>query len=121
MVTTLTAISPDMLTEIPHVRASIHGGGAPPGAGGCETNRRREESRLDAVIKEDVEITSLRKRGWSISAIARHVGHDHKTVRSYLSGEREPVTGKSEHEDATVGISSGTACLLLDASVAQPV
>lgn len=40
--------------------------------------------------EEDVEITSLRKRGWSISAIARHVGHDRKTVRSYLSGEREP-------------------------------
>jgi transposase len=37
----------------------------------------------------DVEITSLRKRGWSISAIARHVGHDRKTVRSYLLGERE--------------------------------
>ncbi len=40
--------------------------------------------------EEDVEITSLRKRGWSISAIARHVGHDRKTVRGYLSGEREP-------------------------------
>jgi transposase len=40
--------------------------------------------------EEDVEITSLRKRGWSISAIARHVGHDRKTVRAYLSGEREP-------------------------------
>lgn len=39
---------------------------------------------------EDVEITSLRNRGWSISAIARHVGHDRKTVRGYLSGEREP-------------------------------
>jgi transposase len=40
--------------------------------------------------EEDVEITSLRKRGWTISAIARHVGHDRKTVRGYLSGEREP-------------------------------
>jgi transposase len=40
--------------------------------------------------EEDVEITSLKKRGWSISAIARHVGHDRKTVRGYLSGEREP-------------------------------
>ena len=38
---------------------------------------------------EDVEIASLRKRGWSVSAIARHVGHDRKTVRAYLSGERE--------------------------------
>jgi len=40
--------------------------------------------------EEDMEITSLKKRGWSISAIARHVGHDRKTVRGYLSGEREP-------------------------------
>lgn len=40
--------------------------------------------------EEDVEITSLRKRGWTISAIARHVGHDRKTVRAYLSGQREP-------------------------------
>ena len=40
--------------------------------------------------EEDVEITSLRKRGWSISAIARHVGHDRKTVRGYLSGGRQP-------------------------------
>lgn len=40
--------------------------------------------------EEDVEITSLRKRGWTISAIARHVGHDRKTVRGYLSGDREP-------------------------------
>jgi len=40
--------------------------------------------------EEDVEIASLRKRGWSISAIARHVGRDRKTVRAYLLGEREP-------------------------------
>ena len=36
-----------------------------------------------------MEITSLRKRGWSISAIARHIGRDRKTVRAYLSGARE--------------------------------
>ena len=30
----------------------------------------------------------MRKRGWSISAIARHVGRDRKTVRAHLSGER---------------------------------
>ena len=45
--------------------------------------------------EEDVEITSLRKRGWSISAIARHVGHDRKTVRAYLNGEREPGVRRS--------------------------
>jgi len=39
--------------------------------------------------EEDMEISSLRKRGWSISAIARHTGRDRKTVRAYLSGDRE--------------------------------
>lgn len=39
--------------------------------------------------EEDVEIHSLRKQGWSISAIARHVGRDRKTVRAYLAGEQE--------------------------------
>ena len=38
---------------------------------------------------EDVEIHALRKQGWSISAIARHVGRDRKTVRAYLNGDRE--------------------------------
>jgi hypothetical protein len=38
---------------------------------------------------DDVEVRALRKRGWSISAIARHTGHDRKTVRSYLAGEQK--------------------------------
>lgn len=39
--------------------------------------------------EEDMEINALRKQGWSISAIARHVNRDRKTVRAYLNGERE--------------------------------
>jgi transposase len=39
---------------------------------------------------EDVEAHALRSRGWSISAIARHMGRDRKTVRAYLSGDRVP-------------------------------
>lgn len=39
--------------------------------------------------EEDVEIHSLRKQGWSISAIARHTGRDRKTVRAYLAGDQE--------------------------------
>lgn len=38
--------------------------------------------------EEDVEAHALRQRGWSISAIARHLNRDRKTVRAYLSGER---------------------------------
>ncbi len=39
---------------------------------------------------EDVEAHALRQRGWTISAIARHLGRDRKTVRAYLSGARPP-------------------------------
>ena len=47
--------------------------------------------------EEDMEISSLSKRGWSISAISRHTGRDRKTVRAYLSGKRQPgVRERSE-------------------------
>jgi transposase len=39
--------------------------------------------------EEDVEIHALRNQGWSISAIARHTGRDRKTVRAYLTGDRQ--------------------------------
>jgi transposase len=41
-------------------------------------------------VGEDVEADALFKRGWTVSAIARHLGRDRKTIRSYLSGERTP-------------------------------
>ena len=37
-----------------------------------------------------MEVHALRKRGWSISAIARHTGHDRKTVAKYLAGDQSP-------------------------------
>jgi transposase len=40
--------------------------------------------------ENDMEVHALHKRGWSISAIARHTGHDRKTVRKYLAGEQTP-------------------------------
>lgn len=40
--------------------------------------------------EEDVEAHALRAQGWSISAIARHLGRDRKTVRAHLSGEHTP-------------------------------
>lgn len=40
--------------------------------------------------ENDVEVHALRKRGWSISAIARHTGFDRKTVRKYLAGDGTP-------------------------------
>jgi transposase len=42
------------------------------------------------LSREDVvEIVALHKRGWSVSAIARHTGRDRKTVRAWLAGERD--------------------------------
>ena len=40
--------------------------------------------------EEYVEVHALRRRGWSMWAIARHLGRDRKTVRAHLSGERAP-------------------------------
>ncbi len=44
--------------------------------------------------EDDVEIHALARRGWSVSAIARHTGRDRKTVRRYLAEPqlvREPA------------------------------
>jgi transposase len=48
---------------------------------------------------EDVEADALFKRGWSISAIARHLDRDRKTVRSYLNGERVAGVRRSSVPD----------------------
>ncbi len=40
--------------------------------------------------EEELEAEALFKRGWTISAIARHLGRDRKTVRAYLCGQRTP-------------------------------
>lgn len=40
--------------------------------------------------EEDVDAHALRRQGWSISAIARHLGRDRKTIRAYLNGVRVP-------------------------------
>ena len=44
--------------------------------------------------EDDVDIHALHRQGWTISAIARHVGRDRKTVRNYLNGKREPGVRK---------------------------
>jgi transposase len=48
---------------------------------------------------EDVEVHALRQRGWTISAIARHLGRDPKTIRAYLAGERVPGKRASTRPD----------------------
>jgi transposase len=39
--------------------------------------------------EEDIDAHALQRRGWTISAIARHLGRDRKTIRAYLRGDRE--------------------------------
>lgn len=48
--------------------------------------------------EEEVEANALRKRGWSISAIARHLGRDRGTVRRHLNGEREAGTRRRAND-----------------------
>jgi transposase len=50
------------------------------------------EGALGMLTEEDdVEIHALARRGWSVSAIARHTGRDRKTVRKYLAGPAAAV------------------------------
>ena len=49
---------------------------------------------------EDVEATALFEQGWTISAIARHLGRDRATVRSHLNGSRTAGVRKRAEPDA---------------------
>lgn len=40
--------------------------------------------------EDDLELHALRKRGWTITAIANHAKLDRKTVRKYLAGDGTP-------------------------------
>src|SRR4051812_16180490 len=73
--------------------------GALPGGGAMSSGALSIVSVLEAVdgeapggmltCEDEVEITALARRGWSISAISRHTGRDRKTVRAWLGGQRE--------------------------------
>ena len=39
--------------------------------------------------EDDIDVHALRRQGWTISAIARHLGRDRKTIRGYLAGDRQ--------------------------------
>jgi len=38
--------------------------------------------------EDDIDVHALRRQGWTITAIARHLGRDRKTIRTYLAGDR---------------------------------
>src|SRR6266511_2831050 len=58
-----------------------------------------KEPRPMLTWEEDVEAAALRAQGWTIQAIARHLGRDPKTIRAYLAGERVPGRRRSSAPD----------------------
>ncbi len=36
--------------------------------------------------ENDIDVHALHRQGWTISAIARHLGRDRRTIRAYLGG-----------------------------------
>ncbi len=65
-------------------------------------------------VGDDVEADALFKRGWTISAIARHLERDRKTVRSYLSGERTPGVRLPARPDALADYRGYVAARFVD-------
>jgi len=61
-----------------------------------------------------VEAHALFKRGWTISAIARHLECDRKTVRSYLKGDREPGVRRSSAPDPLAPFAGYVAARFVD-------
>ena len=49
--------------------------------------------------EEDIDAHALARQGWTISAIARHLGRDRKTIRAYLRGDRVAGVRKPSGED----------------------
>jgi transposase len=49
--------------------------------------------------EEDIDAHALARQGWTISAIARHLGRDRKTIRAYLNDERVPGARKPAGPD----------------------
>ena len=84
-----------MLIEIPHPCGSADEGGSPSRLVVSDHSPAFEgDPLLMLTWEDDVDIHALRRQGWTISAIARHIGRDRKTVRDYLNGQRDPGVRK---------------------------
>ena len=49
--------------------------------------------------EEDMQASALKKQGWSITAIARHLDRDRKTIRKYLCDESSNLERKRSEPD----------------------
>jgi transposase len=63
-------------------------GRAPPRMAVSDLHHLEGALPLMLTREDDVDAHALHRRGWTISAIARHLGHDRKTIRAYLRGDR---------------------------------
>jgi hypothetical protein len=51
---------------------------------------------MNTLPRDRIEkIVALHAAGWSVRAIARHLGHSQQTVRDYVRGRKKPGTGSS--------------------------
>ena len=64
--------------------------------------------------RQDVEADALHKRGWSISAIARHLDRDRKTIRAYLAGDRTPGVRRDDRRDPLAPFAAYVAARFVD-------
>lgn len=80
---------PDLLTEIPHPRGSAETGGAPSKLAVSDHAPARRSPSAHDHTGGDIDAHALHCQGWTISAIARHLGRDRKTIRAYLRGDRQ--------------------------------
>jgi hypothetical protein len=49
--------------------------------------------------EDNVDAHAPRRQGWTITAIDKHLGHDRKTIRAYLPGNRVAGQRASSHPD----------------------
>ena len=63
---------------------------------------------------EDVEAEALFKRGWKISAIARHLGRDRGTITNYLTGKSQPGVRRPAGPDPLAAFSPYIAARFVD-------
>jgi transposase len=56
--------------------------------------------------EEDVDAHALSRQGWTISAIARHLGRDRKTIRDHLTANAPPVNASDPSRIPSSGSST---------------
>jgi transposase len=48
--------------------------------------------------EDDIDVHALHRQGWTISAIARHLGRNRRTIRAHLAGREAGVRARSSDD-----------------------